>query len=41
MMFDLYDFLFGLTLAGSSRVAAANLFGLLAKWSGPQGKSEQ
>ena len=41
MMFDLYDFLFGLTLVGSSRVAAANLFGLLAKWSGPQGKSEQ
>ena len=41
MMFDLYDFLFGLTLAGSSRVAAANLFGLLEKWSGPQGKSEQ
>ena len=37
----MYDFLFGITLAGSSQVAAANLFGLLAKWSGPQGKSEQ
>ena len=33
-----FFFLFGLTIACSGRVAAANLSGLVAKWSSPQGE---